>query len=831
MSTLPAPDTLPLELTSFLGREGDVARLSEAIESERLVTIAGVGGIGKTRTAIRVARLTAPGWRDGVFFVDFAPLLPADSLEEAIHQALGGSQLMADPRRALLERIAGQHLAIVLDNCEHVLDQAAAVVEAMLRACPNLHILATSRRALGVPGEFVWRLPPLPLPPPAADLALEALGASPAVALFVERARRVRPEFDLTPENARAVVQVCRALDGVPLAIELAAARLRMFSAGQLAERIHEQLTLLSGGPRVGPERQRTMRAAIAWSHDQLDEPERLLFRRLAVFSGGWTLEAAEGICADNGIPADGVLDLLDSLVDCSLVTADADAAEARFRFLFPVLEFARAELLASDEAEDFGARHCRWFAAFADRAEPQLTGPAEVFWSERLERDYDNLRSALAWAEPHRTELEAGLRIAGDLLWFWSGFGHSREGLHWSRRLLSVDPSAFPGARVGALLTASWLAVVVDSLDNANRYASEALSLARDSANPLSVARALGLNASNSWMGGAFEQSKAYAREALDLAEGLPDQPPDVVEILFDLGIAEAESGNLDASEELLQRTLDLAVAGGSRRQQASALIIVGESLRRRGDFKRADESYRTALALATEGRAARHIALANLNLGLVRVLARDFAGARGTLSTVLGQGLQTQARLEIALSLMGLAALEAISGDAARAARWLGAVENGLRGLVVQAADQPVLDLARDTAKQKLGSRFAVEMEAGRALDLMETAREALALAGPVPARLAAAAPSVLSARETEVLRLLVEGASNREIAERLVLSTRTVETHLANVYAKLGARSRVEAVRFAVEAGLMTLTGPKTAAPAREAASHGQRSRPPN
>lgn len=811
-----------MELTSFLGREDDVARLGEAIVRERLVTIAGTGGIGKTRTAIRVARLTAPAWRDGVVFVDFAPLLPADSLEVAIHHALGGSERTADPRQALLERISGQHLAIVLDNCEHVLHQAASAVEAMLRACPNLHILATSRRALGVPGEFVWRLPPLPLPSPGDDLSFEKLTASPAVTLFVERARRVRADFELTDENARAAIQVCRAVDGVPLAIELAAARLRMFSVVQLADRIHEQLALLSGGSRVGPERQRTMRAAIAWSHDQLDESEQILFRRLAVFSDGWTIEAAEDICAGHGISGDQVLDLLDALVDCSLVTADAEAAEARFRFLFPVLEFARAELLGSDEVEDVGARHCRWFAALAARAEPHLVGPSEVFWAERLERDHPNLLAAMAWAESHRTELEAGLRMAGDLFWFWFRLGRQWEGLLWSRRLLSVNPSAFPNARIGPLLTASWSASVSDSLDDGNRYASEALALARDSGDPRSLVRALRVHARNCCLGGAFEEARRSAREALDLAERLPDWPFSVVEILAVLHAAEQESGNLDASEQLLQRALDLAVAGGSRRQQSVILISVGEAFRLRGDFKRAEECYRKMLVLASEAGFVRLISLGNLNLGLVRLLTRDFAGARDALCTALGQSLYRNARDHVAVSLLGLAALEAISGDAARAARWLGAIEHGLGRLVIEITDRAVLDLAHDTAEQKLGPRFSVEMAAGRVLDLMDTAREALALAGPVPSRPRAAAPSVLSARETEVLRLLVDGASNRAIAERLVLSTRTVETHLANVYAKLGARSRVEAVRFAVEAGLIKLTAPKTSAPAGGAVS---------
>ncbi len=425
-----------------------------------------------------------------------------------------------------------------------------------------------------------------------------------------------------------------------------------MFSIGQLADRIHEQLTLLSGGSRVGPVRQRTMRAAIAWSHDQLDAPERLLFRRLAVFSGGWTLEAAEAICAEDGIPADQILDVLDSLVDCSLVTADADAAEARFRFLFPVLEFARTELLASGEAQILGARHCRWFAAFVSLAEPQLCGPAEVFWAERLELDYDNLRAALSWAESHRIEQEAGLWIAGNLRLFWSYFGHQREGLQWSRRLLSANPSASPDARIGALLTASWLAATVDSLDDAKRYASEALVLARDLGDPRSLARALSEQAHACWLSGAFEEARACGLEALTLAELLPDRPLLAIEILLDQGGAERESGNLDASEKLLQRALDLSLASGSRRQQARALLHVGETSRLRGNFKRAEESNRAAVAAATEARFPTLVALGNANLGSGRLLTRDFAGARDSFCLALGQGLQTQGRIAHRLS-----------------------------------------------------------------------------------------------------------------------------------------------------------------------------------
>jgi non-specific serine/threonine protein kinase len=779
--------------------------LGQALADERLVTIAGAGGIGKTRTAIRVGRAAAASLRDGTAFVDLAPLRPTDSIEAAIHQSLGGSQRTNDPRQALLERIGRQHIAIVLDNCEHVLDEAAAVVEAILRACPNLHILATSRRALGVPGEFVWRLPPLAVPPPADNLTLEQAAGNPAVALFVGRAGRVRPDFELTDENAGAVAEICRELDGVPLAIELAAARLRVFSVVQLADRIHEQLTVLSGGSHAVPERQRTMRAAIAWSHDQLDETERLLFRRLAVFSGGWTLEAAEGVCAGGDTTPEQVLERLDRLVDCSLVTADAEAAEARFRFLFPVLEFARAELLASGEAGDFGARHCRWFAALASRAEPHLVGPAELFWNERLAQDHDNLLSAMAWAETHRTELESGLRLAGDILWYWFRVGRLWEGLQWSSRLLAVDGSAFPSARIGALLTACVFASIVDSLDAGSRYAGEALSLARDSGDPRSLVRTLRVHGWNAVLRGQFDEASAAAREALDLAQGLPDWPLRVVEVLPILHGAEQQLGNLEEADALLQQAVDLAIAGGSRLLQSMVLNSVGETFRLRGDFKRAEEAYREMLAPAAEGGLVRLVSLGNANLGLARLFTPDLAGARQALCTALEQSVRRNERDLAGFSLLGLSALEAISGDAARAARWLGAAEHGLGALVIQAADQSVFDLARDSAEQKLGARFAVELEAGRARDLMEVAREALALSVPTSSPATATTASPLSARESEVLRLVADGASNREIADSLVLSVRTVETHVANVYNKLDLRNRSEATAWAMRNGL--------------------------
>ena len=811
MSQSPYADSLPLALTSFFGRETVLADIASAVRRERLVTVTGMGGIGKTRTAIEVARLVVSDFPDGVVFVDLAALPEGTDVGAEIRRSLGASDRSATDSQVPTDVIGQQRMLVILDNCEHVIAGAEAAVAAMLRACRNANVLATSREPLGIPGESLWRLEPLPLPRAEQESSLEVLRSLPAVDLFIDRARRVQPGFELTVETATATAEICRALDGIPLAIELAAARLRALSVTQLAARLGEQLVLLSGGSRGVPERQRTMRAAIAWSHDQLDEPQRVLFRRLAVFSGGWTLEAAEGVCSGGSIPAPEMLDLLESLVDRSLVSANAEGPEARFRFLFPVLEFARGELVASGEAEALGSLHCRWFADLAARAEPHLLGSSDAFWTNRLAADDGNFGAALSWAETHRAELRHGLQLSGDLRWFWSQHGRLQEGLGWTRRLLKAEGSAPPTVRAAALVCAAWMAAQIGDLEAAEEYGGEGVELNRELDDNWLLGTALWVKGQGACFGGRLAEAQPILEEALGLAERTNDWRL-AIQSLCALAGVESALGHVGLGKELLYRALRLAGDNRSQPLEALALNALGEVARLAGDLPEAAEYYRRASESAVAAGHPVYAAMGSLNLGMTEILRGADDVALPSLRVALELALRTGDRAMVGTALTGVAALEALSGDAVRAAVWLRVIDGGMGGVVIQPPDQPVLDRAREAISERLGVEFNPEVPAG--MGLFEAAREALGLTRPphLPASEAQGPATGLSRRELEVLRLLSVGASNREIADRLVLSTRTVETHLANIYGKLGVRSRVEAVRFALGAGLVPGGAPR-------------------
>ena len=415
----------PAQLTSFIGRERETAAVQELLRATRLLTLTGAGGSGKTRLALEVASRVGAQYPDGVAWVELAPLSNPELVPHHVADALGVRRDgIRSARDALLEALRDWEALLVLDNCEHLVEACARLAEALLRGCPRLRIMTTSREALGVGGERAWLVPALTLPEAGKPVTPGAAAASEAIRLFVERTQAVRPSFELTDGNAAAVTQICHRLDGLPLAIELAAARARVLDPQQIAARLNDVFGLLSTGSRTALPRQRTLRGTIEWSHTLLTEPEQILFRRLAVFAGGFTIDAAEAVASGGALAAAEVLDLLSALVEKSLVVLETEALEARYRMLETIRQFARERLEEAGEATELGRRHARFFLARAEAAEPFLSNQSGG-WQERLAEDLGNLRAAADWFEQDPDAIEDALRLAAALHWFWFGLGH----------------------------------------------------------------------------------------------------------------------------------------------------------------------------------------------------------------------------------------------------------------------------------------------------------------------------------------------------------------------------------------------------------------------
>jgi predicted ATPase/DNA-binding SARP family transcriptional activator len=463
---LPVADkhNLPAPKTSFVGREHEMVEIKRALAMTRLLTLTGAGGSGKTRLALEIARDLVGGYPDGVWLVELAALSEGELVPQAVAGALGVQEQRGRPLTdTLVETLRAKRILLVLDNCEHLIDATAHLADILFSSCSRLKVLATSREALGVEGEVLWRVPPLSVP--EADRSPAALGELTrydAVRLFVERARLRSPDFEVTPQNAGAVTQICRTLEGIPLAMELAAARVGALSLEQILQRLKDSLKLLTGGSRTATARQRTLRGALDWSHELLPEDERVLFRRLSSFAGGWTLEGAEAVGASGGIEEEDVLDLLTNLVDKSLVVTEVRAADVvRYRMLEPVRQYALERLEESGEVMEIQRRHAEYFLALAEEAEPAVEGAQQATWLERLETEHDNLRAALSWSLERVEEAELGLRVGAALGEFWYLRGYFGEGRRWLEEALARSNQASTAARANALRRVSFLAYV----------------------------------------------------------------------------------------------------------------------------------------------------------------------------------------------------------------------------------------------------------------------------------------------------------------------------------------------------------------------------------
>ncbi len=685
---------LPIPLTTFIGREREMAAVKKRLSSVRLLTLTGPGGSGKTRLAIQVAIDLLDAYPDGVWWVELAPLAGVELLPGAVAKALGAPEVPHQKTTdTLVNFLRPNNLLLVLDNCEHLVAGSARLVERLLRECPQLKVLATSRETLSVPGEHVWPVAPLSTPDPGQLLAPDQLLGYEAGRLFARRAAAVRPDFTVTEENALPVAQICRRLDGLPLAIELAAACVNALAVEQIAARLDDAFQLLTTGSRTALPRHQTLRAAIDWSHDLLSEKERVLFRRLSAFAGGWSLPAAKAICAGRGIAENEVFDLMSRLIDKCLVELQPGGKKARYRMLQTIRQYSKELLLESRESDTVRNSHLDYFTRLVEAANPHLgywlPDRDRDLWLPRLEAEYENLRTAVNWIfrkeNETRAPTEAGLRLAINLHWFWFARARFTEGRSWLARLLERSQDVSTPTRAQALVTAGYMAC---------------------------------------WQGD-FTSGRSPLEEALTLFRQL-EEGSGIAYALHGLGVVAMSEGQITIGRSRLKQALKEARQTDDKWLTAFSLHFLAISLTYQGKFIPAlsyfeeGDAIREKMGGFKQGRAFSlfHRARIARHLG-------DHAAARSRHAEGMLLFQQTGDRRGIGYSLAGFAILAAVQGDLQRAARLSGALASLERvlGSFLDAPFQIEYDQELASVRAALNEEaFSIATSEGRSMTMKQ-------------------------------------------------------------------------------------------------------------
>lgn len=831
--------------------------MEHLLATARLVTLTGIGGSGKTRLAVELARGAGAQFRDGVFFVDLTPLREPELVPQLVAQTLS-LRLAPDqpPLEALLEFVRPKQVLIVLDNCEHLLAACAQLAQHLLLHAHDLRLLATSREPLGIVGEAVYALPGLAVPDASEADAASGQPDAPtllhyaAVRLFVERARLIAPDFSLTPRNAVTVAEICRRLDGLPLALELASARANILTVQEIAARLDDRFALLTARRTGRPTRHQTLRATMEWSYALLTVEEQTLLRRLGVFAGGWTLDTATTVCAGAGLAADQALSLLASLVDKSLVIADTVGhAQARYRLLDTIRDYALERLAEAGETDQLRDRHLALLVALAEEAEPKLRGPEQMAWFERLDAERDNLRAALRWATTHAPDV--GARICWALARYWLRRGLFSEGRQWTEAMLAHLPDGVQRAK--ALVVRGMMAIHQSDTVAARASLQEAVSRFQTVGDRQYLAMALG------WLGlaSALQMDSAAARfaggESINLARELGEPwwlawalvtSVSPTAYLDDLPTVEARlresralftqvgdpwgialsyvmlagsslsRGDYAGVLECGEKCLSTLKALGDEANFNVALSFMAPAASLAGDYDRARQLSEECVPLSTRLGAPWSLASALRSLGWTERAEGHLKPAAEYLRRVLQMYRQMDDLPEAAVTLADLAAVAALAGDGQTAAR-LASVAQAQYARVGYPLPLYLQD-AYARAMALVGERSAALPEAvhrtAEAMTLEQAVAQALEwtrnLADETTPRQVQTSEDPLARltqREREVAALIGRGKSNGEIAADLVLSKRTVEKHVANILSKLSLTSRAQIVRWAMERGL--------------------------
>jgi predicted ATPase/DNA-binding SARP family transcriptional activator len=720
---------LPIPLTSFIGREKEIEEIVRLLGKHRLVTLAGPGGVGKTRLAIQSSNEVLEKFRDGVWWVELARLMDEALVPQAVAQALGVREA---PGQSLIESLKiflrEKKLLLVLDNCEHLILASAQFAFDLLSHCANLKILTTSREALGITGEMVYPVPTLSFPKLKSITLTDLLLEYESIRLFIERASAVKPDFALTEQNAAAVLQICRRLDGISLAIELAAARTRLLSVEQIAERLNDRFNLLTHGSRTALPRHQTLRAAIDWSHNLLTEPEQVLFRRLAIFVGGFTLEAAEYVAVGGDVSKSQVPDLLEQLIDKSMVTvrAGSEDSETRYGMLETIREYGREKLDESGETERLRQRHRDFFIVLAEQAEPELRRTEQMLWLDRLEGEYDNLRAA--WDSAIESDAKLASRLASALLDFWIMRGNPSEGREWLAQLLPQTAQwGQTTGRARVLSVAGRLSYFHRDIESARQFLEEALAIARKLGDKKQMAFAL------NWLGYIAnyrpddQTAQAIAEEGLAIYHELQD-PLGIIETTFFLAMT--SPGQYPEAEERCIISLAKLRELGDNFGVAYALNLLGELARFRGDHERARQFYEENLEILRK-LGSRATVSPMLNLAWVSLYGGDARKAKALFEESLNGSNEFGDKGSMTECLAGFVGVLVIVGKREQAARLIGAAESLFQGMgwTMAAVDQKDYDHYVRIARRQLdGAAFEQAWAEGRAMTLDQAIEFAL-------------------------------------------------------------------------------------------------------
>ncbi|HEX9624020.1 MAG TPA: tetratricopeptide repeat protein [Streptosporangiaceae bacterium] len=840
------PGIVGTEFTAFIGRDRELGELRALAAGARALTLCGAGGIGKTRLAVRVIGELAPAYPDGAWFVELADLRQPDLVASRIASVIGVSEEPGRPQLATLaDALRSRRLLLCLDTCEHLIEACAQICQRLLASAPGLRVIATSREPLRVAAETVWQVPPLSLPaaPPAASapqtIRPEPIADSDALRLFADRAAAAKPGFTLTVANLAWVTRICSALDGLPLGIELAAAWIRVLTVEQIANRLADRFQLLNWADRTAPARHRTLRAAIDWSHDLLSPPEKILLRRLSVFAD-WTLEMAEQVCAQAGtdqvepgspdataplpgaghddLAASSVLDLLTGLADKSLVIAEANAyGKIRYRMLDTIREYAAVRLADAGETDVLHRRFRRHAVGETERL--AMIGMARVVapWSARVdaihrfEAESANLRRVLGRALDDG-DAPSGLRICASMRPVWIIQGSFAEGASWLDQFLALDRTEVgPDVLGSALVSRAQLAMATDP-DAVREFAAAGLELCTSDESHFWAASALNLLAEVALHARQLDDATARATEALGVAGPAGDRWNEGY-AAGTLAAAAAFRGELERAKELAETALAITREIDQQWGAARALMGLGDLARLTGRLDQARQHYTEALTIVREISAKPEIARCLAGLGRIAVSQGDLASARRHLGESLALSQSTGSRFGVIRGLDAFAEMAAGQGDPESALQ-LAAAASALRreaGLPEAQAGRlgRIMDAAADLGEDKISSLWA----AGSALS--SEAAVTLALREPFrPEELSGlsesaedeprplARPGGLTARELEIAGLIVDGASNKAIGDRLHITTATAARHIANIMGKLGVNSRAQIAAWARE-----------------------------